>query len=474
MHSFSTVCLLVVKFAPIAQNPAVPKKAATTIVLRNKSLYLVRRNNTGNWQINYKVPSLKTWQRKTAGTDDVDAAKIVAEDWVADIRAAERRGYPLVSKKFKAVADLVSAECAKHAKAGTGAKVYAQFPAIIERYLNKFFGKYNIDAINSSLISSFHEWRRNELGRELKQSTQNTHNIALGKIFDKAVELGYMTDFQRPSLKNTGETGEARGFFTHEELLQLLEFLHKWVGATNVTKSRELRELLCLYVAFVACTGARPGTELKELRWKHFTFVQKPTMRVIEIYLPQGKKGPRKLIARNELWVVLEKLRALHIEFDGKTLDELVASKNDQYVFRMRNGKRPYNFVHVFGEAIRAAGMLTNGHDPHERSLYSLRHYYATERLYENMSIEKLAHQMGTSPEMIRKHYGHIKAHMYAEELAGGTGEGDSEVLKYMYPAQANMMSLLGAATGIYLPLPEQNEDATHELEAELLQQAKS
>jgi integrase len=474
LHSLCTVCLLVVNFAPIAQNTAVPKKAPTTVVLRNKSLYLVRRNGTGNWQINYKVSSLKTWQRKTAGTDDVDAAKIVAEDWVADIRAAERRGYPLVSKKFKAVADLVSAECAKHAKDGTGKKVYAQFPAIIERYLNKFFGKYNIDAINSSLISSFHEWRRNELGRELKQSTQNTHNIVLGKIFDKAVELGYMTDFQRPSLKNTGETGEARGFFTHPELLQLLEFLHKWVDATNVKKSRELRELLCLYVAFVACTGARPGTELKELRWKHFTFVQKPTMRVIEIYLPQGKKGPRRLIARNELWVVLEKLRALHDEFAGMTLDKLIESKSEHYVFRMRNGKRPYNFVNSFGDGIRKAGMLTNGRDSDERSLYSLRHYYATERLYENMSIEKLAEQMGTSPEMILQHYGHIRPRMYAEELAGGTEGLNGEVLKYMYPAQANMMSLLGAATGIYLPLPEQNEDATRELEAELLQQAKS
>jgi hypothetical protein len=109
----------------------------------------------------------------------------------------------------------------------------------------------------------------------------------------------------------------------------------------------------------------------------------------------------------------------------------------------MRNGKRPYNFVNAFGDGIREAGMLTNGRDSDERSLYSLRHYYATERLYENMS-EKLAKQMGISPEMIRKHYGHIKTHMYAEELAGGAGEADGEVLKYMYPAQANIMSLLG------------------------------
>jgi hypothetical protein len=33
-------------------------------------------------KINYKVPSLKTWGAQTAGTDDVEATKIVAEDWV--------------------------------------------------------------------------------------------------------------------------------------------------------------------------------------------------------------------------------------------------------------------------------------------------------------------------------------------------------------------------------------------------------
>jgi hypothetical protein len=89
------------------------------------------------------------------------------------------------------------------------------------------------------------------------------------------------------------------------------------------------------------------------------------------------------------------------------------------------------------------------------------------------MSEEKLAKQMGTSPEMIRKHYGHIKTHMYAEELAGGASEADGEVLKYMYPARANMMSLLGVATGIYLPLPVQNEEASKELETELSRKSK-
>jgi hypothetical protein len=38
-----------------------PKKAQTTVVLREKELYLVGREGTANWQIHYKVLSLNKW-----------------------------------------------------------------------------------------------------------------------------------------------------------------------------------------------------------------------------------------------------------------------------------------------------------------------------------------------------------------------------------------------------------------------------
>ena len=456
-----------------------PKKAQTTVVLREKQLYLVGREGTANWQIHYKVQSLNKWLRKSAGTKDLATAKIVAEDFAADTRAAERRGYPVVSKKFKVVAEVVSAKFKEQIKHGTGKKKYADYYRAIDQYLIPFFGNYNVDRITPAVLNEFDIWRYKHIGRRLKQSTQNTHNLALNSVFDHAIESGYMTEYLRPKYKNTGEAGEAKGFFTHEELIALQQYLQQWATEGRSQATRDLRELLCLFVAFVAGTGVRPGTETKELQWRHIEFLEKDHTRLIHIHLPQGKTGARKIIARHELWPVLEKLRELQPAFVDLTLDQLIESKSNEYVFRMRTGERPYSFVNAFGDGIRAAGMLTNGKDTQERSLYSLRHYYATQRILEGYTYEELEAQMGTSADMLQKHYNHLSVLMIADRLAGkapssqGQNTQDSEILKYMNPAKSNMMGLIALTTGIYIPLQEQNPSAAKELSKELLVTSK-
>jgi integrase len=447
-------------------------KAATTVVLRPKLLYLVRREGTANWQIHCKLVTQKKWYRKTTGTDDVTTATYAAEDFLAEVRVAERRGYPVVSKKFKAVAELVSNKISKQVEAGHAKKVYAQYPAIIERYLIPFFGKHNIDAIDNALVTQFSNWRRDLVGRELKKSTQHTHNLVLTKIFNEAVDMKYMTEATRPKLKNTGEEGDVRGVFTTEELVKLQGFILEWMKEARTQKTKNLRELLFLYVMFVAVTGARPGTELKDLKWNNVSYVEQDGEQQIRLHIPTGKIGkPRHLIARADMWHLLESLKNLHEEFKSLTLDELVAAKVDKCIFRMRDGVQPYNFVNVFGDALRKADMVTNGHDSYERSLYSLRHYYATERLNEGMSYEKLEEQMGTSAKMLKQHYNHLNVNRMAKELAGGK-RGDVSVLTdFIVAGRANMMSLLGATLGVYVALEEQNKDATQELKKELAQQ---
>jgi integrase len=288
-----------------------------------------------------------------------------------------------------------------------------------------------------------------------------------------------MTEFLRPKYKNTGEAGEARGFFTHEELIALQQYLQQWTAEGRTQATRDLRELLYLFVAFVASTGVRPGTETKELQWRHIEFLDKDHTRLIHIHLPQGKTGARKIIARHELWPVLEKLRELQPAFVDLTLDQLIESKSTEYVFRMRSGERPFSFVNAFGDGIRAAGMLTNGKDTQERSLYSLRHYYATQRILEGYTYEELEAQMGTSADMLQKHYNHLSVLMIADRLAGkapsshGQSSQDTEILKYMNPAKSNMMGLIALTTGIHIPLQEQNPSAAKELSQELLVTSK-
>jgi hypothetical protein len=136
----------------------------------------------------------------------------------------------------------------------------------------------------------------------------------------------------------------------------------------------------------------------------------------------------------------------------------------------------PYNLIHTFADCLIAAGRSKGDKDGRDRSLYSLRHYYATQRILEGVSFGQLANQMGTSVLMIERHYSHLKPLMIAEQLAGEipnakTSESE-EIRRYMQasPVRSDVLSLVGVTTGVYLPLAEANAKATQELKNELNQ----
>ena len=55
--------------------------------------------------------------------------------------------------------------------------------------------------------------------------------------------------------------------------------------------------------------------------------------------------------------------------------------------------------------------------DGDRRTIYSLRHTYATFRLQEGVNHYVLARNMGTSVKMLEQHYGHTSNRAMADEL---------------------------------------------------------
>ncbi len=86
-------------------------------------------------------------------------------------------------------------------------------------------------------------------------------------------------------------------------------------------------------------------------------------------------------------------------------------------MFRSADGKRVESFKKGFDALCKDAGIL---HDRYgdKRAPYSLRHTYATfALLYGRVSVYTLAVNMGTSVDMIEKHYGHVKPLQAHKEL---------------------------------------------------------
>ncbi len=85
--------------------------------------------------------------------------------------------------------------------------------------------------------------------------------------------------------------------------------------------------------------------------------------------------------------------------------------------FRTEDGRRPYSFNGLFRRLLRHCELLTNS-SGETRTLYSLRHTYATAELLAGTDIHTLAKQMGTSVAMLERHYSKLTATMAAEQLA--------------------------------------------------------
>ena len=83
------------------------------------------------------------------------------------------------------------------------------------------------------------------------------------------------------------------------------------------------------------------------------------------------------------------------------------------WLFRTSDGRRPSSFNGLFRRLLRHCELLTNA-ARETRTLYSLRHTYATAELLAGTDIHTLAKQMGTSVGMLERHYSKLTATLAA------------------------------------------------------------
>ena len=366
-----------------------------TVVLRSEQLRLVKRDGSKKWQAHYKIEGVKKWFRVSTNSTELDKAKKIAERLWMKATFDHEEGRPIISKKFKPIAEIVQHRLEDEAKAGTAKPSAKDYISAIKLYLIPFYGKYNVDCITPSIVSEFHRWRRDKVGRELSGSAQNNHNAAFNLVLDEAIERGYMGERQRPATKNTGGDSDRRAEFSQEELETLIAYFPKFISDGRTAVTRTLRTLLSVYVPFMAATGMRPGTEAEFLEWRHIDVEMRDGQPVLHFRLQKGKRGARNFVAHNSCWLLLEKLRQMSPDLAHLSLQQVLKKKIDKRVFRMPSGNLPDNFNKPFRQMLEESGLLLCPVTGKERSLYSLRHYYATQRLLESIPIHDLAEQMG-------------------------------------------------------------------------------
>jgi integrase len=386
---------------------------------RGGEVVLYKRGDSTRWQARFKLKDLK-WHRVATKHINIQYAAEVACEAYDRARFLFAENIPISSKRFDVAADLAVEEMRRQLAADVGKSVYNDYITVITKYLIPYFGKYNINTIGYEELQAFGAWREKLMGRKPVASTVTTHISAMNRVYDVAIERGWIAQQQVPKIKNTGAKGTAREAFSKSEYASLTSYMVKWCEKGHTDKTKQMRQLLRDYVLILANTGMRHGTEAANLKWKDVAFIKKADEHYLQMTV-SGKRGRRSLIARHQTEVYLERLfkRQPHLA-KFATLEKLLEKKINEPVFKLASGEVTKNLAGTFRVLMKESGLDKDREVKQKRTLYSLRHTYAHEVLMkERMDVYTLAKQMGTSVKMIEQHYGHLNPALKADVIAG-------------------------------------------------------
>jgi integrase len=217
-----------------------------------------------------------------------------------------------------------------------------------------------------------------------------------------------------------------RPTFELDEWRTLYRYMREWVKGEkvgeqprkngNFAKTRSVykrphslhifqRNLIRNYILFLANSGLRPN-ESRQLRWRDIR-TNKDGHKYIYVR-PTTKTGERDTFPLPHAFRYLERVRE-QSEYLG----------DDDLVFGNREGNPVENFGKTFRKFLTDANILYDS-ERRPRTIYSLRHFYATQRLSSKtkpIPMEVLAQNMGTSPQMMFTHYRHLTTDNFAEIL---------------------------------------------------------
>ena len=388
-----------------------------SIYLRDGELVLYRRSRSLLYQCRYRLAD-GSWVRQTTGKAALEHAIARACDIYDEARYRQRLG---LAHRTHSVAQIAAVCCAalRQQIDGKGKKTALNdYLSIIERYFVPYFGERQLETLTHTDIREFELWRDRQMTRKPKTSTLNNFTSAWSRLVATAVEQGYISErVPVPKLTSKGEKGKTRPAFSKEEIEQLLAFVETWQHKGKFAVEHEIRPLLRDYIEMLLYTGMRHGTEAMGIRWRDLEWHTKDGVRYLRVWV-DGKTGGRWLIAKHKAVDVLRRLHARQRDIADVSFEDLLVTRVPHLLFRFSDGHQPHSLVGTFRKLMRDSGLLVDGAGQ-TRTLYSLRHTYATLALLEGgADIHTLSKQMGNSAAMIERHYSKLTATMAADRLA--------------------------------------------------------
>jgi integrase len=319
------------------------------------------------------------------------------------------------------------------------------------RYFNAYFGERKLDEITSDIADGYWNWRRRYWAegegvkqiaynrRRKGQKTHSTHNAkqtpayktlameqsALNQFFDWCFStkryLRYPVKLKVVASKKSKNEGR-RATFTNLEWTFLTRNLGSWAAVKGKYANdqvnewhRHHRQQLRFFVLFLANTGIRLGTETRFMKWEDIEFREDNLKIRIREKTKIGKS--RDVISQPGAVAYMTEWRS--ISHYNKSQDYVWYGMSKLGQPQMPSTDLNKTFQAFLGTVDfhgRKDGLLFDA-DGKRRSLYSVRHFYATQRVRHGVTYEDLARNMGTGIPQLVKHYDWATAEQRAAEI---------------------------------------------------------
>jgi integrase len=420
-------------------------KLETTHVVSENEIVVYKRERSEIWQCRYKVGGV--WQRASTKERKLKDAKEVAKTLRITAEIRKRDNLPVITRKFRDVAKHAVQRMEQRIVNGDGKVSFKDYIRIITEYLIPILGNRLITNIDKAALDHLDAERIKMMDRAPSKSTLLSQNAALNLVFDEAVLRNFLTELNRPKLESKGKKSTRHPAFELNELQAVLNNFEEWIERARNDHSKEMRQIMRDYVEMLVDTGARPGKELMNVKWKQIKFSMDPIeidtgqvlvvkdgpnekivitdmRRIVEMTV-SGKTGARQIIGRSPTVRVLERIARRVYGVKNSISDpfkDVITPNNDDYVLRTKSKKQDVSsaFQHMLERYLEEHNLLYDPMTETNRVFYSFRHTYATLALtHDKVPIHTLAKQMGTSVLMIERHYSHLKVIQAVEQLSG-------------------------------------------------------
>jgi len=364
-----------------------------------------RKDSPKIWQARVKVSAERRYLTKSTRTSDEDEARAIAiESWhEAKVLKKHKDTAKLWVRPFDKVADEFLADATIRHSEGFVKDSALRRAKFGVRIWKMYLGNKLLSHIDDDLIEDFKSWRvkNGEKGKRIANTTISHEYSDYNRIIRFAIKRKYIRteeavfgSYKVPQ----SERGKKSGF--NEDEWQLLnDTMMEWMHEDHNSYIKERRRQFRDYMLVLANTGLRVG-EARNLKWEDIHYIEDEDGKVyIRLDVNAGKTDERVVTAMPKTKLFFESVKQRGVFID----------QND-YVFANKNGKPMANQKNTYDALLKKCGLLVDKRGV-KRSITSLRHYYATERLERgDVDVFALSDNMGNSPQQIKNHYSDTNA----------------------------------------------------------------